>query len=124
MKWLVMGLMLAVAVLNLIPVVGVVSSARLTSMYGVEVTSPELELLLRHRAVLFGIVGLLVGAGALIDGWRAPAVAVGLVSMLSFVVLQQLIGEVAAPLRRVVVADGVGSLALVAAAAVHRFGAG
>jgi hypothetical protein len=120
MKWLAMGLMLAVATLNLIPVVGVTSAARLSAMYGVDVTSPELELLLRHRAVLFGIVGLLVGAGAFVTSWRTPAVAVGLGSMLSFVVLQQLIGDVGAPLRRVVLADVIGSVALVAAFFAQR----
>ena len=61
------ALILLVAVINLLPVSGVVSSGRLRALYGVPVDEPNLLILLRHRAVLFAIVGgLLVASAALL----------------------------------------------------------
>ena len=39
------------AVIHLLPLVGVLGPARLSSLYGIAVAEPNLELLLRHRAV-------------------------------------------------------------------------
>lgn len=44
-----------VGIINCRPVVGVVSAPRIAKAYGVKVASPEIELLLRHRALLFGV---------------------------------------------------------------------
>jgi hypothetical protein len=68
MRWIVSAVLLMVGVLHLLPLVGVVSRAQLTRLYGVEVDTPTLELLLRHRAVLFG----LLGAFLLVAAFRAP----------------------------------------------------
>ena len=54
---------------------------------------------------LFGIVGALLIASAFHGPLRPPAFAAGLVSMLSFVLVAQLVGGYNAELRRVVVVD-------------------
>lgn len=104
---------------NLLPVAGVLSAARLEALYGVAIGDPNLLVLMRHRAVLFGIVGALLIAAAFRPAWRAAALAAGLGSQLSFVALAWLAGDTNAELRRVVAVDLVLS-AILACAAVMR----
>jgi hypothetical protein len=113
------SILFAVAgVINILPVVGAASGARLEALYGVTLESPDLILMLRHRAVLLAIVGSLLLAAAARPGLRTAAALAGIASMVSFLVL--LAGEPAAndALRRVGAVDVAGVLALAAAAAL------
>lgn len=114
----VSALYLLAGVGNLLPVVGVLSAARLEALYGVAIGDPNLLVLMRHRAVLFAIVGALLVAAAFRPAWRAAALAAGWASMLSFVALAWLVGDVNAELRRVVAVDLVLSAILACAAVV------
>lgn len=109
-------LFLLVGIVNLLPVVGVTSAERLSRLYGVAVDGPDLAILLRHRAVLFGIVGALLVAAAFSPGLRSIAVAAGLLSMLSFVAIARLENGANAELRRVAWVDVAASVLLVIAA--------
>ena len=118
MKPLGIALYLVVAAINLAPVSGVVSAGRLEALYGVAVSDPSFEILLRHRAVLFGVVGVLLALAAFRETLRPVAVAAGLVSMLSFVVIAWGVGGYNAEVGRVLVVDLVALPLLVAAAAI------
>jgi hypothetical protein len=87
MKHLVTLALIAVGLLHLYPAVGVLGAARLEALYAIPVASADLELLLRHRAVTFGMLGALLLAAA----WHAPlrpvALVAAIVSMASFVAL-------------------------------------
>jgi hypothetical protein len=107
----------AAGVLNLYPLVGVLGAARLQSLYGVPVPSGDLELLMRHRAVLLGLVGATLLCAALRPVLRPFAALLGLVSMLSFVALGAAAAAPGAAIMRVLWADVIGSLVLLAAAA-------
>jgi hypothetical protein len=76
-----------VGVVNLLPVVGVLGVDRLEALYGFSVAGEELPLLLRHRAVLFGLLGAFIVLAAFRTQWRPAATLAGLVSMLSFAAL-------------------------------------
>ncbi len=105
MRMLATALFLIVGVVNLLPVVGTLSASRLQALYGVSLDDTNLVILMRHRAALFGIVGALLIASAVHGPLRPTAFAAGLVSMLSFVLVAQLVGGYNAELRRVVVVD-------------------
>ena len=75
---------------------------------------------MRHRAILFGIVGGLLLAAAFHPALRTAAVAAGLTSMLSFVVIAMLQGGANPQIDRVVWVDVVASAALIAAAVLDR----
>ena len=120
MTRLVPWLFVLVAVVNALPVVGVVSSSRLTALYDVPVAGPDLELLLRHRALLFAVVAGLLAAAAFHPPLRLGAAVAGLFSMLSFVALAAWIGDVNEPLRRVALVDVVASIALGVALWIDR----
>jgi hypothetical protein len=50
-------LFVAVGILHFIPVVGVISPATVSSLYDVQLPDGNSAILLRHRALLFGILG-------------------------------------------------------------------
>jgi hypothetical protein len=104
-----------VAVINFYPIVGVLGGARLERLYGLAITDPDLALLLRHRAVLFGLLGAVLMGAALRPALRQIAFVAGFVSMLSFVLLALPLAEVSAPLHRIFWADVVASALLVVA---------
>ena len=107
------------ALINLAPLVGVVSAEQLRSLYGVAVDDPDLLLLLRHRAVLLGAVGGLLGVAAVRPRLRLEAFVVGLLSMSSFAVLAWSIPFESAALQRVLYVDYVGIVALLVGGALH-----
>ena len=117
------ALLLLAALANLLPVLGILSTARLEGLYGVAIHDPNLAILMRHRAVLFAVVGGLLGVAAFHPPLRTFASAAGLVSMLSFVAIAGLTGDYNPQLRRVVLVDVIASLGLVAATLLDYFAA-
>lgn len=87
MERVIQGGLIVAGVIHVLPFVGVMGSARLSALYGIPVEGPDLVLLMRHRASLFGILGVLLFAGAVRANVRAAALAAGLASTASFLVL-------------------------------------
>ena len=111
MKKAVSILFVAIGLLNLYPVVGVISADQLASLYGTSIGSADLETLMRHRAVMLGLIGSFLLLAAFRSSIQILAASIGLVSMSSFVILAYLAGDVGAEISKVVVADIVGSIA-------------
>ena len=104
-------LLVGIGLLNLLPIIGVLSADQITSLYGISIESADLEILMRHRAVMLG----LIGGFLLLSAFRPPlqmlAASMGLVSMSSFVILAYIAGDNGVQIHRVVVADIIGSVA-------------
>ncbi|CAD5251009.1 conserved membrane hypothetical protein [Bosea sp. 62] len=111
-KLVPVGLVIA-GIVNLLPTTGVAGVGWLRSLYGFEIANPDLEILLRHRAVLFGLVGVLLLAAAIRPGLRDVAVLVAGASMASFIVIALLVGGYGPAISKVVIADVIGLIALV-----------
>jgi hypothetical protein len=78
------GLMLVVAVIHLIPISGFFGAAQLEALYGIEVSDPNLAILMRHRAVLFGILGTFFAYAAFVPAVQPIAFVAASVSIASF----------------------------------------
>ena len=74
---------------------------------------------MRHRAVLFGLVGALVMAAVFVPSYQPIAFVAGLFSVLSFFVLVWTIGAYNEQIQRVVVADIVAVICLVVGALAY-----
>ena len=114
MKILINALFLIAAFVNLAPVSGVLSADMLESLYGVAIEDPNLVILMRHRAVLFGIVGVLLVACVFRPALRPIGLAVGLTSMLAFVVIAYIVGDFNTRLQNAVWIDLAASALLLA----------
>jgi hypothetical protein len=87
MRWLVSAMLIIVGVIHLLPLSGVLGRARLVSLYGVPIEDPNLEILMRHRAVLFGLLGVFLIYAALKPPFQLIGLLAGLISVVSFMVL-------------------------------------
>jgi len=105
------GLIIA-AIINLLPLVGVLSREQLEKLYALPITDPNLEVLMRHRAVLFGIVGGLLITSVFQAEWQTPAIIAGLLSMISFIVLTVMVEGYTGVNRPIIIADVIGIVAL------------
>ena len=101
-------------VANLPPLLGVLGAERLQSLYGLPFAGEDLLLLMRHRAVLFGLLGVFIIVAAFRIQLRAIATVAGLVSMMSFVLLALPLDAHGEALRRVFWVDVVASILLIA----------
>ena len=81
-------------------------------MYGVDLGDPALEILLRHRAVLFGLVGGYMIYAAFKQALHLIAIIGGLVSMASFLALYYAAAAQPQALISIVYADIVGVVLL------------
>lgn len=104
-------------VIHLLPVIGVAGPSRVARMYDVRIDGPDLTVLLVHRAVLFGLLGALLVAGAWIDDLQPYAIGTGLVSDVAFLVVARVNPGINPAMQRVVRADVV-SIVLLAGAAI------
>ena len=119
MQYLWILLVLVAAAINLAPVLGAFAPERMTALYGVDLKDPNLQILMRHRAVLFGLVGGVLLVAAFHPPLRTLGYAAGFASMLSFLLIAWLVGGYSAQIQRVILVDVIGIAALAGAGLVH-----
>lgn len=107
-----------VGLINFLPVVGVLGVQRLESAYGVDLFSDDLIILMRHRALLFGILGGFILYAAFVPSYQAAAMIMAAVSMIGFVLLSYSVGGYNEAINKVLVIDIAGIVFLVVAAAL------
>ncbi len=75
------------ALIHLPPVIGVLGVAGMEKAYGTRIEGSELAILMRHRAVLLGLLGALLVAAIVDHDLRAAAIVGCLVSDVAFALL-------------------------------------
>jgi len=122
MQYIVSASLLVAAVIHLMPLQGVLGSGRLVSLYGaLPFDEPNLAILMRHRAVLFGLLGLFLLFAAFRPALQTLAFIAAFVSVISYMWLVWSIGGHNAQLARVFTADVVALVCLAAGAAAHAY---
>jgi hypothetical protein len=111
--------LLVAGLIHLLPVPGVMGAATLGRLYGVEVVDPNTAILLQHRALLFGVLGVLMLSTIALPGLRLTALVIGLFSATSFIVVALWVGGYNTAIGRVVLADGVAVILLAAGLAAE-----
>jgi hypothetical protein len=123
MKHLVSSMLVVVAIIHLLPLSGVISSDRLTALYGLNFNEPNLAILMRHRAVLFGILGVFLLVAAFQPSLQIAAFAIGFASVISFLWLAWSVGGYNPQITRVFMADIVALGCLVVGLGAYVFAA-
>ncbi|MFC7409809.1 phosphopantetheine adenylyltransferase [Hydrogenophaga atypica] len=119
MKYLVSAMLVVVGIIHLLPLSGVLGSERLASLYGLQFNEPNLEILMRHRAVLFGLLGAFMVFAAFKPAYQTVAFIGGFISVVSFLYLAWSVGGYNEQVGRVFIADVVALGCLVVGGVVH-----
>lgn len=119
MRQLISAMLIVVGVVHLLPVTGVLGASQLRSLYGIPIEDANLEILMRHRAVLFGLLGVFMVYSAFTPSLQRAALLAGFASVLSFLFLAGSIGGYNAAIARVVTVDVVALACLVVAAVAY-----
>ena len=95
-----------VGTINISPAILTFLPSKISKSYGIEILNVNYELLLRHRAAMFGLIGGLLVYAAISRKLYKVSIFVGLFSMLSFIILYFIIGrEINAELRKIMIID-------------------
>lgn len=97
--------LLIAGVINFLPSLITLMPERIAEAYGVEVSDVNMELLLRHRALMFGVLGGVMIYAAITKKNYTLATVMGLISMVGFVLLYFYIGGINAELYNVLMID-------------------
>jgi len=121
LRYLVSAMLVVVAVIHLMPLSGVLGGERLGALYGFAVNEPNLAILMRHRAVLFGLLGLFLLIAAFRSELQGYALVAGFASVLSFLYLAWSVGDYNPQVARIVAADLVALVCLVVGSLAHAW---
>jgi hypothetical protein len=113
MRYLVSAMLVIVGIIHLLPLSGILGSERLSALYGISIQDTNLIILMRHRAVLFGLLGAFLLFAAWQPAFQMIAFIAGFISVVSFLLLAWLSGGYNAEVGRVVIADIIALVCLV-----------
>ncbi|MEZ5465569.1 MAG: hypothetical protein R3F22_10180 [Lysobacteraceae bacterium] len=119
MKHVISALFIITGLINFAPITGVLSADILASAYGIATPEGDLLILLRHRALLFGIVGGLLLVAAFRRPLRPVATIAGMISMIGFIALVLMDSGHGDRLQRIMLIDVGAVIALALAAFLH-----
>ncbi len=105
MRFIIPAMLVAVGIIHILPLSGVLSATRLFDLYGISFDDPNLEILMRHRAVLFGLLGMFLLSSAFLPNLQLAALITGFVSVVSFLYLAYSVGGYNDQVNRIVIAD-------------------
>lgn len=105
MRYVVSVMLVAAGIVHLVPLSGVLGIERLADLYGLSFDEPNLAILMRHRAVLFGLIGSFLVYSAFRPALQMLALAGGIISVVSFLWLAAGTANYNAHISRVFLVD-------------------
>ena len=105
MQKTITALLVIIGIIHILPITGLLGAEKLSKLYGFQTEDNTLILLMRHRAVLFGILGVFFVFAAFRQAYQPLAFVMAGVSILSFLILEKLESPVHEAIGKVVIAD-------------------
>lgn len=124
MQKLVAAMLIIAGIIHVLPLPGVLGAERLASLYGLSFDEANIVILMRHRAVLFGLLGLFLIYAAFRPALQPLAFVAGFVSVVSFLALAHSVGGYNSGVARVLAADWVALVCLLVGAGAALAGSG
>lgn len=94
-----------VGIINLIPAAVFFDPSKTARFYGVPIAGTDLTILMRHRGVLLGLVGIALIVAAIKTEYRLFAISLALISKLTFIFLTFTATDHNAEIRQVAMID-------------------
>lgn len=114
-------MLIIIAIIHLLPIAGFSGSNLLESLYGTSIESTDLVLLMRHRAVLFGILGCVFAYSAFVPKYQNLAFLMIAASLLPFLFLVYGADSVSEEIYRVALVDVLALVCLLVAVLLKFF---
>jgi hypothetical protein len=114
--------LIIVGIINFVPVVGAISTNNLENAYSISLASNDLIILMRHRALLFGVLGSFILYSVFVKPFQGAAMLMAAVSMLGYVALVYLVGGYNASILNVLFIDVIGLAVLFVGIVLKYFG--
>ena len=116
MKIIITILLLVVGVINFLPIVGVISADKLSRAYSVDLIGNDIVILMRHRALLFGIIGGFVLYSVYNPTYQLAAMIMAAISMFGFLYFVSVAADYNQSIFKIAIIDIIGIACLVIAA--------
>jgi hypothetical protein len=113
------AMLIVAGVIHILPVPGLIGAAHLERLYGITFNELNLLIMMRHRAIMFGLLGAFMIYAAFRADLVSVAIIGGLVSAAAFIWLAWSVGEYNGPVTRIVFADCIAVACLSIAAVSH-----
>lgn len=110
-----------VGIINILPIIVFFDASKTAKLYGVPIEGESLTILMRHRGVLLGIVGLALIAAAFKPEFRILAITLALISKLAFIFLTFTASNHTAEIRQVALIDVGAIVLLLAVLGIHFY---
>jgi len=110
-----------VGTINLLPMIVFFDATKTAKLYGLPIEGESLAILMRHRAVLLGLVGLALIAAAVKPEFRILAIALALISKFTFIFLTFTHSNYSAEVRQVALIDVGAIVLLLAVLGIHFY---
>jgi len=107
--------LLIVGLINFVPLAGILSVDKLMSAYSITLEGNDIAILMRHRALLFGILGGFILFSAFKSLYQTAAMIMAGISMIGFALLVLTIGGYNDAIAKVLLFDIVGIVVLLVA---------
>jgi ABC-type proline/glycine betaine transport system permease subunit len=111
--------LLLLAAIHAMPLLGVLGAAKLSSLYGITVQDANLDILMRHRAVQFGLLAALLGYAAFRKELHRLGLIAASASVGTFLLLAYTVGSYNQAIHTVVIVDIAALVLLAVGVAVH-----
>ena len=116
-----LSLLFLVGVINFLPIVGILSLDKINQAYGLSIDDNNLAILLRHRALLFGLIGGFVIYSVFKPQYQIASIVLAAISMLGYLYFFWSIGDSNTALLKIAQADIVGIVLLIFAIIIKCF---
>ncbi len=115
-------LLFVVGVINFLPVIGVLSAAKISQAYSIELPSNDLIILMRHRALLFGVVGGFILYSVFVPSYQFAAMLMAAITMIGYLYFVWAVGGYNDSILKVAMVDVLGIVCLALAVVLKYVG--
>jgi hypothetical protein len=112
---------LIVGIINLFPAVVFFSSAQTAKLYGITIEGESLIILMRHRGILLGLIGLALIFAAIKPEARIPVIVAAFISKIAFIYLVATSVTFTPEIKQVATVDVVAIVLLIVALGIHFY---
>lgn len=109
-------LIVIAGIIHILPLMGIHGPAMLKSLYDLDFSDINLLILMKHRAVLFGLLGFFMVYAAFDPYLQRLAIVAGFLSAASFIVIAKTTGPYSPAIRKIIHGDWIAIFCLLIAA--------